>query len=74
MNIEPNFSKTEDCNNTSKKADNLVVEDGICISDNYIQKDRADGTTNSIGDDEIIDLAASRILHKYRRAFEELAK
>ena len=72
------ISMTEANQNFSRAAKIADKNGGAVIFKNnrpkYLLVDLADNPVLELSDDEKIDVVAGRILQKYRKAFEELAK
>ena len=78
INIE-NLVSISEANQNFSKITRLVDEKGTAIilknnAPRYVLLDYSLFRENNIADDTDVDIAASRILKKHIRAFEELAK
>jgi antitoxin Phd len=78
INTEQIVSMTDANQNFSKVARLVDAHGNAVIFKNnrpkYLVIDLAQETFLDLTDDEKIEIAAKRILHKHRKAFEELAK
>ena len=78
INTNQVISITEANQNFSRAAKIADRDGSVVIFKNnkprYMLVNLADNPTIDLSDDEKIDVVAARILQKYRKAFEELAK